>query len=93
MRGKNILKTSLLKELEITHQTYFEPCTAQNISTAYLHFYRFSIVARFTMPTFKCSQCKQEKDEGEYDQDRRGVLRKSCRACLVCYTALRKITK
>ena len=36
------------------------------------------------MPTFKCSQCKQHKDEGEYDSDRHGVLGKSCRACLVC---------
>ena len=93
MRGENILKTSLLKEHQIKHQTFFEPCTAQNILTAYLHFYLFSIVAKFRMPTFKCLQCKQEKDGAEYDQDRQGVLHKSCRAYLVCITTLTKITK
>lgn len=37
------------------------------------------------MPTFRCSQCRQEKDEGEYDTDKHGILRKSCYICLVGY--------
>lgn len=37
------------------------------------------------MRTFRCLQCRQEKDERESDTDKHGILRKLCRTCLVGY--------
>ena len=71
MRGKSIIFIFILQN---------------SLDPTYRHQYNcilFYALFTFTlkMPNFKCSLCKQDKDEGEYDSDRGGRLRKLYRAC------------
>ena len=81
MRGKSIIFIFIL-------ENSIDP-TYRNQYNRILFYALFTFTLK--MPNFKCSLCKQDKDEGEYDSDRRGMLRKSCRACLVDYSLSKTI--